>query len=246
MIRAHVRFGLQSGAMTAENCGGSRQWAPLRIGDWIFEPELDRISRGEEQRKLRPRVTELLLCLAQADGKLVSKRQLIDHVWRSEFVTENALTHLIAELRAALGDSSADPHFVETIPRRGYRLIAEVEKCTFASAPEIDETPRFALVDENGLELALAEGENLIGRTSEARVRIDASEVSRRHARILIHGGSASIEDLGSKNGTYLRGRRIRAPERLDHADEITIGLDLARFRFQALDPETRTEQPND
>ena len=163
-----------------------------------------------------------------------------------EFVTVNALTQLIAELRSALGDDAKKPRYVETIPRRGYRLIAPTSFVRSAIDPPIGEIPRFILVDDDGIELALKEGENLIGRALDAAIRIDTSKVSRHHARILIEGATATLEDLGSKNGTYLRGQRIEQASRIEDADEIQIGANLARFRFKVVDDETRTDEAAD
>jgi DNA-binding winged helix-turn-helix (wHTH) protein len=217
---------------------------PFRVGEWLVEPDLDRLSRGDTHRTLRPRVTELLVCLARRAGELVSKQALIDGVWRTEFVTDNALTHLVAELRVALGDDARNPRYVETIPRRGYRLIAATTRVGGDVLPGADEGFRFVLIDEEGHEIGLQEGENLIGRSPRARVRIDSWEVSRRHARILVEDTAATLEDLGSKNGTWVRGRRVEHAARLQDADEIQIGVNLARFRFRAYDDQTRTEQP--
>lgn len=228
--------------MVSDIGGQQAPRAPFRVGDWLVEPDLDRISRGEERRTLRPRVTELLVCLAERPGELASREHLVDGVWQTEFVTVSALTHLVAELRRALGDDPRDPRYVETIPRRGYRLIAPV--APLGRMPDrTDVGPiRFMLVDSDGTEIPLAEGEHVIGRSPDATVRIDSWEVSRRHARIVVRGATATLEDLGSKNGTSLRGRRLEQPTELRDADEIQIGADLARFRVRVLDDRTRTE----
>jgi len=227
--------------MSARESGGGDNRTPLRIAEWLFEPDLDRISCGDERRTLRPRVTDLLVCLAESPGELVSKRRLIDEVFQAEFVTENALTHLVAELRSAFGDSSRNPRYIETIPRRGYRLIAEVTRDSGART----EPPLCVLVREDGSEITLHEGENAIGRSPDAAVYIDVWEVSRHHARINVRGDVAEIEDLGSKNGTFVRGQRIEGRQPLQNADEIQIGLGLARFRFKRVDADTRTEIPD-
>ncbi len=229
--------------MVTDTGGQRAPGAPFRVGDWLVEPDLDRISRGEERRTLRPRVTELLVCLAARPGELASREHLVDGVWQTGFVTVSALTHLVAELRKALGDDPRDPRYVETIPRRGYRLIAPVAPLGRTSVSEHDGPVRFMLVDPEGTEIALTEGEHVIGRSPDATVRIDSREVSRRHALILIRGATATLEDLGSKNGTSLRGRRLEQPATLRDADEIQIGVNVARFRFRAVDDRTRTEQ---
>jgi DNA-binding winged helix-turn-helix (wHTH) protein len=217
--------------------------APFTVGEWLVEPQLDRICRGGEPCPLRPRVMELLLCLAERAGELASKQHIIDSVWQTEFVTVNALTKLVAELRSALDDDAEAPRYIETIPRRGYRLIAAVSRAEPAPAVEVETAYRCALVDDDGTEIGLREGENTIGRAPDAAIRIDSSEVSRRHACIRVKGSTAILEDLGSKNGTYLRGRRLERPALLDDADEIQIGVKVARYRFKLIDERTRTEQ---
>jgi len=213
---------------------------PFQLGEWTVEPMLDRMWRGEETVQLRPRVMDVLLCLVDARETVVSKQQLIDRVWGTEFVTDNALTHAIAELRKKLGDDVREPSYIETIPRWGYRIVAELAVVHSELRPA---QIRFALVDEDGAELPLRDGDNLIGRSAEADVVIDTSEVSRHHARIVIDGDSALIEDLRSKNGTFVRGQRLEAPVRLHDADEIQIGVSLATFRFKVVDDRTRTER---
>ena len=100
--------------------------AAFRLGEWSVDPMLNRISRDGHSIQLRPRAMDVLVFLARQPGDVATKEQLIDSVWRTEFVTENALTHVISELRTELGDDAKNPSYIENIPRRGYRLIAEV------------------------------------------------------------------------------------------------------------------------
>jgi len=101
--------------------------SPFRIGDWLIEPSLNRISRGEETIQFELKWMDALVCLAERAGEVVSRIEIIDRVWATEFITDNTLTHTIAEIRNALGDDAKKPTFVETIHRRGYRLIAPVK-----------------------------------------------------------------------------------------------------------------------
>jgi DNA-binding winged helix-turn-helix (wHTH) protein len=215
----------------------------FHLGDWKVEPILFRITRGDEVHQLRPRAMEVLQCLAEAAGAVVRRQELIDRVWRTEFVTTNALTHVVAELRTALGDEAERPIYIETIPRRGYRLLAPVSCLGARPRASTSEASGFALLDEGGGVIELYPGANLIGRAQDAAVRIDTSEVSRRHAVIVVDGPVATIEDLGSKNGTFLRGRRLTSPANLRDADEIQIGVNVARFRVVVADERTKTEE---
>jgi pSer/pThr/pTyr-binding forkhead associated (FHA) protein len=88
-------------------------------------------------------------------------------------------------------------------------------------------------------EVRLAEGENLIGRGTDVRVRLDSMEASRHHARIVVAGGHAMLEDLGSMNGTVLRDRRIKGPTQLEDRDVIVIGGISLVFREMSRDGST-------
>jgi len=100
---------------------------PFRLGEWLVEPRLNRLTRGGESIQLELKVMDVLLCLAERAGELVGRQQIIDRVWATEFISDNTLTHAIAELRNALGDDARNPSLIETIHRKGYRLIGTVE-----------------------------------------------------------------------------------------------------------------------
>jgi DNA-binding winged helix-turn-helix (wHTH) protein len=203
----------------------------FNVGGWLVVPSLNRVSRGEETVRLELKLMEVLVHLAERTGELVSKRELIDAVWKVEVISDGTLTRAIALLRKALGDDARNPRYIETIPKRGYRFIAPVDVSNLTRSPTRTVASRFLLEAPNS-DIPLAGGKNLIGRDPEATIRIDVPGVSRRHAMIVIDGADVTIEDLGSKNGTYLRDRRILKPRRLAHGDEIRIGHKVARFRF--------------
>ena len=184
---------------------------------------------------------DVLTTLALAAGKLVSKRDLIDSVWRTEFVSDHALTQVIAELRAALGDDAGNPSFIENIPRRGYRLVASVTTVVDSTVSNNGVSMPFKLETDDG-KFSLSQGQNVIGRTDEADICLDRTEVSRCHAMITVQGTTAIIEDLGSKNGTYVNGRQLDGPTTLNNSDEIWIGRSVARMRFLIEGEPTKTE----
>ena len=227
--------------MSGEHDGRAAPRQAFRLGAWLVEPSLDRISRDGHLVKLRPRAMDVLVHLALAAGKLASKQDLIDTVWQTEFVSEHALTQVIAELRAALGDDARNPSFIENIPRRGYRLVADVTAVAASVSPGREVSLPFKLLGTDG-DVPLSQGPNIVGRTGDADICIDRTEVSRCHARIMIAGTTATIEDLGSKNGTYLNGERLQQPALLANGDEIWIGRSVARFRFLVEGEPTQTE----
>jgi DNA-binding winged helix-turn-helix (wHTH) protein len=79
---------------------------------------------------------DLLVCLARHHGRTVPREQLLDEVWRNQCVVDTAIARCIAELRQALGDNAQSPAIIETIPKRGYRIIAPVE---FSTPPAADD-----------------------------------------------------------------------------------------------------------
>ncbi len=114
----------------------------FRLGKWLIQPSLNSISGdipstagtpGESTRRLEPKVMQVLLCLSQRPDEVVSKEELIKAVWPGTFVTDDVLLRCISELRKALEDDAREPRFIQTISKRGYRLIAPVERLTRAS-----------------------------------------------------------------------------------------------------------------
>lgn len=98
-----------------------------RIGQWLVEPALDALRRGAETVRLEPKAMELLLVLASRPGQVVSREELLSTVWPGVVVGDEALSQVVTKLRKALGDDARVPTYIETISKRGYRLIAPLE-----------------------------------------------------------------------------------------------------------------------
>ena len=218
----------------------NRTGCSFMVEDWLVEPNLGTISREGSRIRLEPKVMDVLQCLSMRPGELVSKRELTDCVWQVEFISDNRITRAIADLRQALGDDAATPRYVETIPTRGYRLVAEVTGGP-AETHVVEEMSRYKL-EAADCSYTLTEGENVIGRGTEADIRVDSEWASRRHARIVVHGREATIEDLGSKNGTFVRGVRVDERVELHDGDDIGIGRGVTVLRFVTILGTTRTE----
>jgi len=97
-----------------------------RIGDWRVDPGLDEIERNGQRIKLEPRVMRLLCCLAERAGQVVSVEELLDRIWPGVVVGQSSVYQAIAHLRRVLEDTESPPHYIVTVPRKGYRLIAAV------------------------------------------------------------------------------------------------------------------------
>jgi TolB-like protein/DNA-binding winged helix-turn-helix (wHTH) protein len=99
---------------------------PFRVADWDVDPAAGRIQRHNREIKLEPKVMTVLVCLAQQSGQVVSREQLESTAWAGMVVGYDSLASTIIKLRKAFEDDSRNPRFIETVPKRGYRLIAPV------------------------------------------------------------------------------------------------------------------------
>ena len=201
----------------------------IRFGECVFDSDTHEVMRGGHALSVGPKAFQMLEILIRERPKAVSKRQLHTELWPGIFVTEANLPNLVGELRSALGDRARRPHIIRTVRGFGYAFSAAAQAVA-SSAPPPVEGPLYRLIWGNR-EIALASGETLIGRAADSVLFIDHSSVSRRHARILVNPSGAVLEDLGSKNGTLLRGKRIARAERLADKDPIAIGPASLVFR---------------
>lgn len=112
----------------------------LRVGEWRVDPDLDELSRGQQSIRVEPRTMRLLMRLAAHAGRVVEVQQLLEEVWPNVVVTHGSVYQAIAQLRQILGDDSERPSYIETLPRRGYRLIAAVAPWDTTCAGAIDAT----------------------------------------------------------------------------------------------------------
>lgn len=190
---------------------------------------------------LQPKTFELLDLLVRARHKALSKQAIRGHLWPDVVVGEASLTMAVAELRAALGDDAKEPRHVRTVFGFGYSFVGEVLEERRISPAKSGAAPR--VLWEKRV-IPLVEGENVLGRDEDATVRIDAPGVSRRHACIRVSGGEAVIEDLGSKNGTYVaHGKtRLSAPAVLPDGSTFSLGKVLLVFRSSPEAGSTVTE----
>jgi len=110
--------------------------AALQVGEWRVAPELNQISRAGECARVEPKAIELLVFLVQRRGEVVSREELLTALWPGVIVGDNALTQVVTKLRKALGDTAREPTYIEAISKRGYRLIAPVERLDRPEQPQ--------------------------------------------------------------------------------------------------------------
>ena len=184
----------------------------VEFGDYIFDSQLHLLTRKNEVVELTPKAFSLLESLIEVRPAPVTKEVLYDRLWPATFVEPGNLHNLISEIRAALEDE--DHSIIRTVRGVGY---------AFHAAAKMARAVRFAVVAGNEV-FPLHPGENIVGRGLDATVIIDSPDVSRAHARLTVSGGEVSIEDMGSRNGTFIGTERITSKRPVRPGDSILLG----------------------
>jgi DNA-binding winged helix-turn-helix (wHTH) protein len=195
-----------------------------RFDSFVFDPARRQLQREGVEVHLTPKAFDLLAILLEAAPSVVSKAELHRRMWPKTFVSDATLVGLIKEVRRALDDHDAEAPFIRTVPRVGYAFARELATGARAAA-----AAHWLIVD--GRRLPLAEGENLIGRDPQAPIWLDFASVSRRHARVVVSRSQATLEDVGSKNGTRVGGERLVGSRELRDGDRLSFGTVEAVFR---------------
>jgi len=200
----------------------------LRFGEFELDEEARELRRVGRPVEIRRKVLELLEALVRVRPRAMARAELSDRLWPGTAVAYTSLPGVVAELRRALGDNPLKPRFVRTVRGFGYAFVADAVRA--GSEPTSAGIFLCALM-WSGSEVGLREGETLIGRAEDCAIRIASGRISRHHARIVVDSdGSATLEDLGSKNGTFLRGIRLTFEAKLVDGDEIAVGSALLVF----------------
>lgn len=200
----------------------------VRFDNITLDSDSRQLVRDGTPLHVSPKAFDVLCVLVERRPSAVPKAELFELVWPGTFVVEANLTVLIAELRRALDDDPHTPRFIRTVHKHGYAFCADAEDVGERTAP------RDALrtwLAWNDRVLPLGAGENVIGRDPACGVWLDQPGVSRRHARIVIKDEDARIEDLGSKNGTFVGDAAISDPRMLRDGDLIQIGSVDLKYR---------------
>ena len=100
----------------------------FRLGQWLVDPQMGRISQADRQVELQPQVMDLLVFFAEHPGQVIGMDELHSNLWKDRIVTTASIYTSLKQLRAVLGDDARDPRYIKTIPKRGYQLIAAIEQ----------------------------------------------------------------------------------------------------------------------
>jgi DNA-binding winged helix-turn-helix (wHTH) protein len=197
------------------------------FGTFVLDTGRHQLLEAGREVHLSPKAYEFLRLLLSERPRALAKTELHERLWPGTFVTDATLASLVAEVRHALRDGSGDGRFIRTVHAYGYAFEGAATNLEESAPPE----PPPAWLDGEHGRFALRPGENLLGRESHAIAAFEETIVSRHHARIMIGPGAVTIEDLGSKNGTWVRGVRVTTPVPLEDGDEIRLGSITLFFR---------------
>ncbi|MGI9304662.1 MAG: winged helix-turn-helix domain-containing protein [Gammaproteobacteria bacterium] len=178
----------------------------LRIAGWSVHSTANRISKGISTTRLEPKAMQVLMYLAQRPGEAVTRQRLEDEVWKGTVVSYDALTSAIIKLRKAFGDDPRQPRIIETIPKMGYRLIADVAVSSRAEGPfgQIRSTghalPRklaaIFYADVAGYSRLTGEDEEETHRILSAYLDVITDSVQRHDGNVLHYAGDAVLADF--------------------------------------------------
>jgi DNA-binding winged helix-turn-helix (wHTH) protein len=201
----------------------------FRFGPFSLDSRTRQLLRDGREVALSPKAFQLLQLLVENRARAVSREELHKQLWPSTFVLETNLAGLVAEVRRALDDTADKPTYLRTRHRFGYWFIGDVSE-EEASLKSGGSVAKPLLVWESR-RIPLPEGDTIVGRGPDSSVWIDAPGVSRQHARFVIRQGEATVEDLKSKNGTYVGPHRVTMTRRLVDGDQIRLGSVVITFR---------------
>jgi DNA-binding winged helix-turn-helix (wHTH) protein len=210
----------------------------IRFGECLLDSGARQLLVRGAPVHLTPKALELLDLLLSCRPRALTKDEIQERLWPASIVAEGTLTSLVAEVRSAIEDDARKSRFVRTVHRYGYAFCGEANE-TKAPEPVSSLQVVYRLV-WGTRDIALA-GETVLGRDLAGDVFIDHPSISRRHARITVSRDGAVVEDLGSKNGTFVRGERISAPRVLRDEDEIRVGSIPLFFRIVPVPGTTAT-----
>jgi DNA-binding winged helix-turn-helix (wHTH) protein len=214
--------------------GGAAQVA---FGSCILDVQSRELCRNGKTTTLAPKVFRLLTVLLEHRPRAIAKRELHDRVWPGTFVSESTLVTLVAELRRVIGDAGEHAHLIRTVHGFGYAFSGDVG---VVSVGTLSGHPACYLINRDS-HIALQPGPHFVGRMRNSTVWIDDPSVSRQHAQIVVTPEGATLQDLGSKNGTYLNDERLETTQALNDGDRIIVGPAHMQYRVRMGDRSTVT-----
>ncbi len=205
----------------------------LRFGEFTIDSDARQLRRAGGDVHLSPKAFDLLVLLIEHRPNVLEKSDLHTRIWRDTYVGDANLNVLVGEIRKALDDDARQPRFVRTAHGIGYAFCGETFDDSERRGPA---QPVLCWLTRKGTTFPLADGDNEIGRDPRCAVWLDVPGVSRRHARLHLDFGErrATLEDLGSTNGTFVGRKAVTAPVAVENDAVIKVGSVDLRLRLWA------------
>jgi DNA-binding winged helix-turn-helix (wHTH) protein len=200
----------------------------VRFGAFTLDGDRRLVTRDDAEIHLKPKAFDLLALLVDEGPRVVRKHELHERLWPGTFVSDATLVSLVKELRRALEDRDPRTPIIRTAHGVGYAFAAPVDRGPRGPAL----VSRWIVAGSR--RIALADGQNLIGRDPTATVLLDVSGVSRRHAQIVVGERGVILEDLGSKNGTRIGETPVTGKVALHDGNQIHVGPVLVVYHASA------------
>jgi DNA-binding winged helix-turn-helix (wHTH) protein len=198
------------------------------------------VRRGKDEVHLVPKAFDLLVVLIACRPNVVPHEKLHDVLWPGVHVSETSLAALVTQLRKALDDSSATERMIRTVHRIGYAFVGDAS--LVGDATTLNAATWRVLW--RGQSIVVPDGISIVGRDRSCDVQLEADSISRQHARVVVAGPTATIEDLGSKNGTWLAGERLVGRAAVNDGTAVRLGSETIRFEIDRHAERTRTVVP--
>jgi len=203
------------------------------LGDLILDVNTRQLRCGTEDLRLSPKAFDFLALLVQARTRVVTKAELHEKIWAGVFVSDASIAMVASEVRATLGESARAPRRIRTVHGHGYTFQGTVTALSLEGT-----APRYWLVSDDRV-WPLRDGDNIVGRDIGVELRMDNPGVSRRHARLHLSDAGLTIEDLGSKNGTFVGDTPVTTVTPIADGDRLRFGSTVVLCRMGAAPTET-------
>ena len=213
----------------------------IRFTDCLLDIDARQLVRAGHDTHLPPKAFELLKLLIESRPRVLPKSELIERVWPGVFVSDASLAKVVSRIRKAIGQTD-DTRIIRTVHGCGYAFAAELaDQPSGAEWGPAAGRAACSLVCGRR-EFPLVDGDHIVGRDAHCSIRLDSPKVSRQHARLIVRGVSVAVEDLDSKNGSFVRGIRVTTPTTLQPGDDLRVGPFALVFHVAAYSGSTESE----
>jgi DNA-binding winged helix-turn-helix (wHTH) protein len=196
------------------------------LGDLLLDSSTRQLLRGDDELKLSPKAFDFLALLISERPRVVTKAELHERLWAGVFVSDASVAMVASEVRSALGESARAPRRIRTSHGHGYAFQGDV-RLDASDSPSA--TSHWLMIGERVA--PLREGDNIVGRDPGVDVWIDSPNASRRHARLRVTGATVTVEDLGSKNGTFIGEIKVTAAVSVGDGEALLFGSTSSVYR---------------